>query len=125
MIDIALLDDLLDRMRASGLTELEVQQGEIRIAMRLGAAVDAAPSKPVPVLSEGIGTFRPAHPRRPGLSVKPGDTVPKGMVLGYLEIGLTLTAITAPAAGILSEIIAKDGDLLGFGAHVFTLEARA
>lgn len=126
MIDIAVLDDLLDRMLTAGLSELAVQQGEVRIVMRLSAEIPAgSASKPVPVRTESIGTFRAAHPRRPAGAIKPGDDVPKGIALGYLEAGATLTAIVSPVSGTLSEVIAADGDLLGFGSHVFTVEESA
>jgi biotin carboxyl carrier protein len=126
MITVDLLDDLLKRMQAAGLSELEVQQGDTSIIMRLGSAVPAvASSKPVPVRSQSLGTFRASHPRRPNTAFKPGDHVLKGTALGYLEASGTLTVIPAPVAGTLSEILARDGDLIGFGAHVFTLEESA
>lgn len=126
MIGVDLLDDLLKRMQAAGLSELEVQQGDTSIVMRRGvAAPAAAPSKTIPVRSQSLGTFHASHPRRPNTALKTGDAVLKGTALGYLEANGTLTAIVAPATGTLSEILAKDGDLIGFGTHVFTLEETA
>lgn len=123
MIDIALLDDLLHRMQAAGLAELDVQQGQTRIAMRLGAVPAVAPvTKAVAVHAEGIGVFRASHPRRPGEELQPGASVSRGTVLGYCETDFTLTAIAAPVAGTLSQVLASDGKLLGYGTHVFTVE---
>lgn len=126
MITVDLLDDILKRLQAAGLSELEVQQGDTSIIMRLGtAAPAAAPGKPIAVRSQSLGTFHASHPRRKGTALKAGDQVLKGATLGYLEAGSTLTAIIAPASGTLSKILAKDCDLLGFGTHVFTLEGSA
>ena len=126
MITIDLLDDLLKRMQAAGLSELEVQQGDTSIVMRLtSGAPTTATSKTVPARSQCLGTFRASHPRRPNTALQTGDRILKGMALGYLEASGTLTAIPAPVAGTLSEILARDGDLIGFGAHVFTLEESA
>lgn len=126
MITVDLLDDLLKRMRAAGLTELEVQQGDTSIIMRLGSAAPATgPSKPIPVRSQSLGIFHASHPRRPGTALKIGDQVMKGTALGYLEASGTLTAIVAPANGTLSEVLPSDGNLIGFRSHVFTLEETA
>jgi biotin carboxyl carrier protein len=125
MITIALLDDLLKRMQSAGLTELEVQDGDATIAMRLGAAVTATARKSVPVRTQGVGIFRATHPRRPDSAPKPGDKLLKGTALGYLEASGTLTAIIAPTSGTLSDTHAIEGELLGYGAHVFTLEESA
>lgn len=126
MITVDLLDDLLKRMQAAGLSELEVQQGDTSITMRLGtAAPTTASSKPVSVRSQSLGIFHASHPRRPGSALKIGDQVLKGTALGYLEASGTLTAVVAPATGTLSEVLASDGDLIGFGSHVFTLEESA
>jgi biotin carboxyl carrier protein len=125
MISIALLDDLLKRMLVAGLIELDVRDGDASIAMRLGAKPTATARNPVPVRSQGIGVFRATHPRRPNGAPKPGDNVLKGTALGYLEASGTLTAIIAPTSGTLSETRATEGELLGYGAHVFTLEESA
>ena len=125
MISTALLDDLLKRMQAAGLTELDVKDGDTTIVMRLGGAPIAAAQSPVAVRSQGIGIFRAAHPRRSKSAPKPGDKLCEGEALGYLESDYTLTAIVAPASGTLAEKHAEDGDLLGFGAHVFTVEESA
>lgn len=124
MIDTALLDDLLKRMQAAGLTELEVQQGDTKIAMRLGTTPAVMPGTTTPVHTQSLGIFRASHPRRKASEQKLGQKVPKGTVLGYLEAASTLTAITASTTGTIIAILAADGDLLGYGAHVFTLEDR-
>lgn len=124
--DIALLDDLLTRMLAAGLIDLDIETDGRRIRMRLGngsALSDAG--EPVAVLSSGIGQFRAAHPRRPGSSISLGDTVQAGATLGYLQSGPTLLAIAAPMAGTMTEILATDGDTVGFGDRVFMIKGRS
>lgn len=127
-VDTSLLDDLLRRMLAAGLRELEVEEGSVRIAMRLGDglhAPSAVAATPVKVTTHAIGRFRTSHPRRPGAGVKPGDLVQAGTILGYLEIGPTLTGIVAPTGGTVAEVLVSEGQLLGYGAPVFTLNKEA
>lgn len=47
---------------------------------------------------------------------KPGDAVKADEPLVELETDKVTVEVPAPAAGVLSEIIAKDGDTVGVGA---------
>lgn len=127
MIDAAFLDDVLGRMLAAGLTELELEDGDRRVVLRLGVAA-AAPKQQtlaMEVRATAIGRFRIRHPRRPDTAIGIGDRVRRGAVLGYLELGATLTAVTAPADGTVTGIVPAEGQLMGYGDHLFTIEGKA
>jgi biotin carboxyl carrier protein len=126
MIDIAFLDDMLGRMLAAGLSELEIEDGGSRLVLRLGSAPGSAPPvSSIEVKAEAIGRFRAAHPRRPDMAVRPGDRTAGGAVLGYLELGATLTSIIAPADGVVTAIAPAEGQLVSYGEKLFTIKGEA
>jgi len=51
-----------------------------------------------------------------------GDTVRKNDVVGLLKTGLIYAPVTAPIEGVVSRIVATDGEMLGFGSPVMELE---
>lgn len=122
-LDTKLLDDILSRMIAAGLDELEFEDGPKRIVMRTGQGSQpvSVTREAVPVLAQSIGRLRLQHPRRDRPPVVPGDRVSKGMLLGYLEVDQTLSGVISDTDGVLSEVVATDGALVGYGQHVFTI----
>lgn len=125
MIDAAFLGDLLRRMLAAGLVELELADGDRRVALRLGTTPPPQQVSTFSVKAGAVGHFRTSHPRRPDTAIQTGARVGQGAVLGYLELGATLTAIVAPAEGTVTGIVPEAGQLVGYGEHVFTIEGKA
>lgn len=126
MIDVNVLDDLLQRMLSSGMAVLDVEYGGARILMRLPNATQSSSSIPLPmdISTHTIGVFHLSHPRRPLAAAKPGDSVVAGQPVGYLQVGPTLSAVVAPADGTIADIAAREGEVLGFGARVMTINKR-
>lgn len=123
-VDERLLDDLLVRMRAAGLRELEVAQDGLRIVMRLPVAPRSArdgKTASVEVTTTGMGVFHLAHPHRPDDKRAQGQRVSAGEILGYLQAGQTLIAIRAPVAGTIASIDIGEGVVAGYGQRVMTL----
>ena len=56
---------------------------------------------------------------------KPGDAVVTDEMLCELETDKVTVEVPAPAAGVLGEIVAKEGETVGVGALLATLEAGA
>ena len=127
MIDAAFLDDVLGRMLAAGLNELELEDDDRRLVMRLGSATGPTTQQvsAITVKAGAIGRFRISHPRRPDTAIQTGDRVGRGSVLGYIELGATLTAITSPADGTVTDIVPAEGQLMSYGEHLFTIEGKA
>ena len=134
---------LLERFDASGLSGLELEEGNLRLRLEKGSAPVIAtpaaapapvqtPAAAVPVASvvpaaeEGtliraplVGTFYAAPgPDRPPF-VKVGDKVKQGQTVCVLEAMKMMSEIPAPCDGEILEILAEDGTLVSFDAPLF------
>jgi acetyl-CoA carboxylase biotin carboxyl carrier protein len=146
-IDTKLIRKLADILNSTGLTEIEVEQGALRIKVaKQGAPMVSAPvSAPVyaaapapaapalsvaapaaakgdPVKSPMVGTvyLRP----QPGADpfIKVGDKVSAGQTLLIVEAMKTMNPIPAPRAGTVVEIVAGDSEPVEFGEVLVILE---
>ena len=133
---------LLDRFDASSAAVMKLRLGDLRLelsktaapaAVLPGTAVEtapaavAAPAAPAAAAqSEGtavkaplVGTFyaAPAPGEAPFVSV--GDTVKKGQTLCVLEAMKMMSEVPAPCDCVILEVLAKDGELMGFDAPLF------
>lgn len=124
MISTADLDRILGWMQAANLELVSVRDGDTQLTLRrTGSGRAEAPA--TNVVTQAIGTFLPAHPRRPDTALKSGDRVAAGAVVGYLQAGQTLAPIVTGKAGKVSAILAAPGSLLGYGAPVLSLIPEA
>ena len=128
---------LLERFDASSATSLKLELGELRLELEKGGAAAAAPAAApapaavqtgtaAPAAPEGVevrcplvGTFyaAPAPGEAPFVSV--GDTVKKGQTLCVLEAMKMMSEVPAPMDCVVLEVLAKDGELMGFDAPLF------
>jgi acetyl-CoA carboxylase biotin carboxyl carrier protein len=150
-IDARLVRKLADILQETGLSEIEVEQGDLKIrvvrtltaagqAMTVAApmayaapapAAAAAPvaaapvAKDVPqgdiVKSPMVGTVY--LQAQPGADpfCKIGDTVTEGQTLLIVEAMKTMNPISAPRAGKVVEILIADGDPIEFGEPLVIL----
>lgn len=134
---------LLDRFDASTAGSMKLRLGDLRLelnkaaapaAMSPAAAVPAAAAAPVPAAAaaetqpEGttvkaplVGTFYAASAPGEAPFVSVGDTVKKGQTLCVLEAMKMMSEVPAPADCVILEVLAKDGDLVGFDAPLFQI----
>ena len=143
---------LLERFDASGLSGLELEEGNLRLRLEKGGApvitAPAAPAAPapapvqaapaqnapaaVPAVEEGtiiraplVGTFYAAPgPDRPPF-VKVGDKVKQGQTVCVLEAMKMMSEIPAPCDGEILEILAQDGALVSFDEPLFRVRELA
>ena len=133
---------LLERFDASTATSLKLELGDLRLklekgnaapaaagtvaAVQVAAPVQAPAAAPAPAEPEGVevkaplvGTFyaAPAPGEAPFVSV--GDTVKKGQTLCVLEAMKMMSEVPAPMDCVILEVLAKDGELMGFDAPLF------
>ena len=129
---------LLERFDASTATSLKLELGYLRLKLEKGCAVPtggaaAVPAAAVPASAaapsaepEGVevkaplvGTFyaAPAPGEPPFVSV--GDTVKKGQTLCVLEAMKMMSEVPAPMDCVILEVLAKDGELMGFDTPLF------
>lgn len=134
--DPALISTLTGWLERSGASALEITTpdgGVLKIALDAGARLEeiAEPPPAIPARPEGrvvkapmAGLFRDRHPAAPetGPLAGEGRALEAGAVVGFVEIGPVLLPVTAPDAGVVSEIRARTGDLIGYGDPVLTME---
>ena len=136
---------LMDRFAASGLTGLEVDEGNLHIKLEkapapvLAQAAAPAPQavqapaaapdqQAVPAAAEGtyiraplVGTFyaAPAPDKPPFVSV--GDTVKAGQTVCVLEAMKMMSEVPAPCDCVIEEVVAANGALAEFDAPLFRI----
>lgn len=133
-VDTALVKELAELLAETGLTEIEVEDGERKIRVARGgvpvahvapapvaaAPVPAAPAAAAPaeaaapaingtvVKSPMVGTvYLSSEPGSPAF-VKVGDTVKAGDTLLIVEAMKVMNPITAPAAGTVNAILVEN-----------------
>ena len=151
-VDTQLVKELAAILRDTGLTEIEVEHGALRLRLARGGTVttvsQAAPTQHAHHVAEAaIPTPAPAlaavpsvadHPGavkspmvgtaylspEPGAAVfvKVGDTVTEGQTLLVVEAMKTFNPIPAPRAGKVTQIIIGDAQPVEFGEPLMILE---
>jgi acetyl-CoA carboxylase biotin carboxyl carrier protein len=136
-IDQNLIRDLAKLLGETGLTEIEIENDDlrIRVARTVGAttvAVPAAPAVAAPAAAVPTAPADPAkHPgavlspmvgtayRSPEPGAKPfievGTEVRAGQTILIVEAMKTMNAIPAPKAGTVREILFEDGSPVEYG----------
>jgi len=140
-VDQDLIRDLANILNETDLTEIEIEQDDLRIRVsRAGTPVTsyaqmpvpvAAPAAPVAVAAEApaaapagngtpvpspmVGTayLAPAPGARPFVEV--GQTVTEGQTLLIIEAMKTMNQIPSPRSGKVVEILVNDGQPVEFG----------
>lgn len=137
--DPALISTLAAWLESSGARELEITTpdgGALKIVLDAAAhLVQGAGPAPVilparpegrPVKTPMAGIFRDRHPAAtetgPPLA-DAGSVLGAGAVIGFVEVGPVLLPVTTPDAGVVGEIRARSGELIGYGDAVLTMEA--
>ena len=149
-IDTRLVRKLADILTETGLSEIEVEHGglKVRVVKTLtaaavqyaaptpapatapsGAAPVVSPTAAVPAVSRGdtvkspmVGTvYRQANPGSPAF-VNIGDMVEAGQTLFIIEAMKTMNPVPAPRAGKLVEILIEDTQPVEFGEPLAIIE---
>ncbi len=126
------LDQITDWLKATDIQVFELcgREGGVRLSRRVDGTFEradlAAGFKPhraegTLLPSPGVGIFLNAHPLQSAPPVRIGATVRQGQVLGFLRIGMMLVPVASTGEGILSEVLAADGALVGYGTPLFRL----
>ena len=151
-IDTKLVRKLADILSETGLTEIEVAQGELKIRVSRGgvaapaapvtyhaapapaAAPAVAPSAEVPssaptavpageqVKSPMVGTIYLQPQPEAPSFVKVGDKGTEGQTLLSIEAMKTMNPVPAPRAGKVAAILVGDGQAVEFGEPLVVIE---
>jgi acetyl-CoA carboxylase biotin carboxyl carrier protein len=151
-IDPELVKELAAILRDTGLTEIEVQQGELKLRLsRAATIVQAAPAAhpvathPLPaappaalqaapqaqedlrhhpgaVTSPMVGTAYLSPEPDAPAFIKEGDVVAEGQTLMIVEAMKTFNPIPAPRAGTVKRLLVTDRQPVEFGEALVILE---
>jgi acetyl-CoA carboxylase biotin carboxyl carrier protein len=142
VVDQNLIRQLAELLNETGLTEIEVEQNNMRVRiarnLTITAAAPAAAAAPSPppqaaeerpaasragtVTSPMVGTaYRAAEPGgRPFVEV--GDMVKEGQTVMIIEAMKTMNQIPTPRAGTVKEILVDDAQPVEFGEPLMIIE---
>lgn len=141
-----LIKELAELLEETGLSEIEIEQKDLRI--RVAKSVNVVASAPAPALAATQQPIAPAAP--PAASAKPhaggavnspmvgtayrspepgkppfvdvGDTVKEGETLMIIEAMKTMNQIPSPKSGTIKEILIEDGQPVEFGEPLMVIE---
>jgi len=142
-MDLRKLKKLIDLVQESGISELEVTEGEekVKIVKSGGAAIAYATPAPAPtpalapvpavpageipghvVKSPMVGTFY----RSPSPGAKPfvevGDTVKSGDIICIIEAMKLLNEIECDKDGVVKSILAENGQPVEYGEPLVVID---
>ena len=148
-MDIRKIKKLIELVEESGISELEITEGEESVRIHRGSsaasapihyaapapapvAAPAAPAAPAPaaaaeptghiVRSPMVGTFyRAASPGAKNF-VEVGDSVKVGQALCIVEAMKMMNQIEADKAGVVKEILVENQDVVEFDQPMFVIE---
>jgi acetyl-CoA carboxylase biotin carboxyl carrier protein len=146
VVDLRKLKTLIDLVQQSGISELEITEGEERVrisrgvptvALQAGApaqAVTPAPAAAAPpagaeaepeghvIRSPMVGTFYRASAPGAKPFVEVGQEVKSGQTLCIIEAMKLLNEIEADRDGVVKAVLAENGQPVEYGEPLFTLE---
>ncbi|MEZ5670066.1 MAG: acetyl-CoA carboxylase biotin carboxyl carrier protein [Alphaproteobacteria bacterium] len=143
-VDADLVRKLATLLQESDLSEIEYSQGEQRIRVARGRAVELAPAAAAPVAHAApaqqaaepaadashpgaitapmVGTaYLTPEPNTPPF-VKAGDRVSEGQTLLIIEAMKVMNQIRAPRAGLVTKVLVENGQPVEYGEPLMVLE---
>lgn len=116
-----------------GLLELTTSEETIRLRRDGADAPGPLPQAPVgpptaPAQPPGLvaapcpGVFRTAHPAQAGSLAQVGRHVAAGEAIGLVQVGRLLVHVVAPTGGVVGEVLAVDGAVVGYGTPLLYMQ---
>lgn len=144
-LDKDLVRELADLLEETGLSEIEIEQGTLRIRVaRPAAGSPAIPPQPIPVaavlpptapasagggdvpagavVSPMVGTAYRASEPGAAPFIEIGTQVTKGQTCMIVEAMKTMNPIAAPKAGTVTAVLVDDSQPVEYGEPLFVIE---
>ncbi len=143
-VDADLIRDLAELLNETGLTEIEIEQQDLRVRVARGlaastpiapaptAAAPAAPATapvsteladhPGTVVSPMVGTAYLAPEPGAAPFVEVGTTIAEGQTVLIVEAMKTMNHIPSPRSGTVTSILVEDGQPVEFGEPLVIIE---
>jgi biotin carboxyl carrier protein len=116
-------------MRREGIRELEIEDGECRIYLRLALPEEAAPGtaeREREIITAPLaGILHLSHPGEKGPCCAPGEGRRRGEVLFYVEALKHLNEVHAPFDLVVEEVLVADGARVSEGQAVLRVRKEA
>jgi acetyl-CoA carboxylase biotin carboxyl carrier protein len=80
-----------------------------------------APARETAITASSVGVFLRQHPLRDAPAAQAGQAVRAGHILGFLRVGALLLPVSAPRDGVILDVPALDGAVVGYGATLIRL----
>lgn len=130
------MGDMKLELRRRGAASAQVASVEQAFApAKVNGQAKAAASAPLtadaPVMASGEGTEVPApllgtfyHAPKPGAEpfIRIGDTITADTVIGVIEVMKLMSSVSAGVDGVVTEIIAADGQLVEYGQALIRVQ---
>lgn len=132
--------DLFREVEKSGVEAFELQQGDFRMFIRKPQRQSHSyaeereeeleeiqePAKEAVSIQDGtiirspmVGIF---HTVKEGTAPAPGDRVEEGQILGAIEAMKLMNDVVSICAGMVTEVLVKDQELVEYGQPLFVIE---
>ena len=140
-IDSEMIRTLAALLEETGLSEIEIVEGERRIRVARNGLAPAAAAQPHADPAAAPETPPPADASHPGAVTSPmvgtlyvapepgaeafvavGDTVAEGQTLYIIEAMKVMNPIRAPRAGMVAKLLVENGDRVEYGTVLLILE---
>ena len=132
-MDLQQIKELILLVNSTGITELELEEGDLRIRIRKSGQA----AGPIPQAEPGVGSsrleeiaapmvgtfYRAPAPDAPPF-VQEGDQVQPGQVLCIIEAMKVLNEIEAEVSGVVKRILAADGEPVEYGQVLMLIERQ-
>lgn len=138
-MDISQIKQLIDLMEERSLSDLELQDGDKKVALKRHLATNVAvkpeavvvASEPAPKAtpkgatedSPMVGVFYVAPSPNDPPFVKVGQQVQAGDTLGIIEAMKIMNPLEATQNGTIAEILVQNGDVVQFGQPIVRYQA--
>lgn len=137
-MDTNQIREIIAIFEESGLSSLELEEGNLKIKMEKPSAAQVA-AEPAPIVTAApemtqqeseeetnitsplVGTFYRAKSPNDAPYVKEGDHVHTGDVICMIEAMKTMNEIQADKDGIIKKILVENGEMVEYGQPLFTI----
>lgn len=122
------------KMRASGLSSIELTDGHYRLRLKTSPqpqdwpqptevvpAPAATPQKTESLCAPMPGVVLLQHPLADRPYITPGAVAEKDALLGLLKVGPVYLPLRSPVKGVVASVAIAQGDCVEYGEPIFTL----
>jgi len=147
-VDLKRVEEIIELMRESGVTQLSLELPDFKVSITRGpegtqvetgeagqrteqseeaaeplsmASVEQE-GYSVPVVSPVVGVFHNGGMLDPREALREGDRVREGQLLAAIEAMKVPNELRAPASGVISRLLVKDGAAVEYGQTLFMIE---